>query len=54
MVLYEATGLKRFIQLTIKKLIDKKMENSHLSIHNVLTDEEIGVYRVKYLRFDIK
>ena len=54
MVLYEAMGLKRFIQLAIKKIIEKKMENSHLSVHNVLTDEEIGLYRVKSLHFDIK
>ena len=47
MILYEEMGIKRFTQFIIKKFIDKKMENSHQFVHNVLTDEEKGGYRVK-------
>ena len=47
MVLCEATDTKRFIQRIIEEIIDKKMEISHQIIHNVLTDREIGGYKVK-------
>ena len=40
MVLYETMVIKRFIRLSIKNLIDKKIETSHQIVHNVLTDEE--------------
>ena len=42
MVLYEASRIKRFIQLTIEKFIAKKMERLHKVFHNVLTDEDTG------------
>ena len=47
MVLFEVISIKRFIPLTIKKVNDKMMESLHQSVHNVLTDEEIGGNRVK-------
>ena len=53
MVLYEEMGMKRFIQLTFKKFIDKEMENSHQIVHNVLTDKEMGGYRAKAYYCDI-
>ena len=47
MVLYEAMGIKRFIQLSIKIFIDKKIESLHQVVHIVLTDEEMEGYQVK-------
>ena len=47
MVLYEAMGIKSLIQLSIKKIIDKKMKSWHEFVHNVFTDEEIETYQVK-------
>ena len=52
MFLHEAMGIKRFIELTTKKFIDKKkMESSHQIVQIVLTDEETGGYRVKAQQF---
>ena len=47
MVLYEAIGMKRFIQLTSKKFNDEKMENEHQIVHNVLGGVEMESYHVK-------
>ena len=44
MVLYEAMGTERVIQLTVRKIFDKKMGSSHQIFHNVLTDEEMRLY----------
>ena len=41
-VFYETMGEKRFIQLTIKKCIDKKMKNSYQIARNVFTIEDKG------------
>ena len=54
MVLYETMGIKHVIQLTVRKFIDQKKENSHQIVHNALTDEEMGGYRVKAHKFDRK
>ena len=51
-VSYKAMGIKRVIQLTVRKVIDKKMESSYQSAHNVLIDEEMGGCRVKAKHFD--
>ena len=47
MVLYEAIGMKRFIQLTSKKFNDEKIENEHQIVHNVLGGVEMESYHVK-------
>ena len=52
MILYEAMGLKRFIKLTTKKFIEKKIESSHQIVHDVFTHEEMGEYRVKAYQFN--
>ena len=44
MVLYEAMGIKRVVQLSLRKFFEKKMESSHQIVHKVLTDEEMGEY----------
>ena len=47
MVLYQAMGRNRVIQLTRKKLIDKNIENYHKVAHSVQGDEEMVYYHVK-------
>ena len=44
MVLYEATGIKRFVQPPIIKFIDKKMESWHEKFHTIPKDVGMEIY----------
>ena len=52
MFLYEAMGIKRFIELTREQFIDEKIKILHQFVQKVPGDEEMEGYHMKSYRFD--